>query len=97
MILDIIIIIAGIWWSIIAILGNAGLLAEIANWDYSAIVLLIVGIVIVHLGIAVLLYILFRGGKLKTLKVLFKDRLVAKKYEDFQSLRILIAFLLKLC
>jgi len=94
MIFNIVIVILGIWWTIVAILADAGLLAVIAGWDFSAIVLLIVGIVILHLGIAVLFYVLFRGGKLKVLKLLFKDRIVAKKYEDFQSLRILLAFIL---
>ncbi len=94
LILAVVVVIAGIWVSIIGILVQADLLAEIAKWPPSAIFMLIFGIIFVHLFIAVLFYILFRGGKLRLLKVLFKDRLVASKYQDFQSLRILLAFLL---
>jgi hypothetical protein len=94
LILSVLVFIAGIWVAIVSILIQEDLLKQIAGWEPSGVFMLIFGIIFVHLFIAVLFYILFRGGKLKLLKVLFKDRLVAKKYEDYQSLRILIAFLL---
>jgi len=35
--------------------------------------------------------VLFRGGILKLCQRLFKDRVLAKKYEDYTTLRLLIA------
>jgi hypothetical protein len=53
--------------------------------------LIIVGIVVLHLFLLVLFYVLFRGGILKLCQRLFKDRVLAKKYEDYTTLRLLIA------
>jgi hypothetical protein len=55
------------------------------------VTLIIIGIVVLHLFLLVLFYTLFRGGILKLCRRLFKDRLLAKKYEDYTTLRLLIA------
>ncbi len=93
-ILATIIFITGIWVTIGVDLIFQGQLEKILSLGYAAIVMVWAGMIVLHLFIIVLLYIAFRGGKVKILKILFKDRLVAKKYENFQALRILIAFLL---
>ena len=63
------------------VVGNAGL----------ARALIIIGIVAGHLFLLVLFYTLFRGGILKLCRRLFKDRVLAKKYEDYTTLRLLLA------
>ena len=55
---------------------------------------IVAAIVTGHLLLLVLFYTLFRGGILKLCRTLFKDRKIAKKYEDYTTLRWLIAILL---
>ncbi len=43
-----------------------------------------------HLFLLVLFYTLFRGGMVKLCKAMFKDRRLAKKWEDYSTLRLLI-------
>lgn len=83
--------ILGIWLTIIGWLIETGRWDDIANLGIGVSALIIVGIVVLHLFLLVLFYVLFRGGILKLCQRLFKDRVLAKKYEDYTTLRLLIA------
>lgn len=86
-----IITILGIWLAIIGWLVESGRIAEILGLGPGIMTLIIIGIVAGHLFLLVLFYTLFRGGILKLCRKLFKDRLIAKKYEDYTTLRLLLA------
>jgi len=82
--------ILGVWLTIIG--GIPVSVWEIvAGWGPGGIALIIVGIIVLHMFVLVLFYILFRGGILRLCQRLFKDRVLAKKYEDYTTLRLLIA------
>ena len=83
--------ILGIWLTIIGWLVESGRWEIVFSWGLGAGALIIVGIVVLHLFLLVLFYVLFRGGILKLCQRLFKDRVLAKKYEDYTTLRLLIA------
>jgi hypothetical protein len=83
--------ILGIWLTIIGWLVESGRWDIVMSWGPGAGALIIVGIVVLHLFLLVLFYVLFRGGILKLCQRLFKDRVLAKKYEDYSTLRLLIA------
>ena len=83
--------ILGIWLSIIGWLIETERWDIIVGWGPGAGALIIVGIVVLHLFLLVLFYVLFRGGILKLCQRLFKDRILAKKYEDYTTLRLLLA------
>jgi len=83
--------ILGIWLTFIGILIETDVWPEILSLNPGALALIIVGIVVGHLFLLVLFYTLFRGGILKLCIRLFKDRLLAKKYEDYTTLRLLLA------
>jgi hypothetical protein len=82
-----VITILGIW---LTILGT-GIMNEILTLGPGFVALIIIGIIAGHLFLLVLFYTLFRGGILKLCRRLFKDRVLAKKYEDYTTLRLLIA------
>jgi len=86
-----VITITGIWLTIIGLLIDTGRWNDFINLGLGWVTLIIVGIIVLHLFLLVLFYILFRGGVLKLCKKLFKDRLIAKKYEDHTTLRLLLA------
>jgi hypothetical protein len=90
-ILGAVITILGIWLTIIGWLIETGAWNEIAALGVGVVALIIVGIVVVHLFLLVLFYILFRGGIVRLCQRMFKDRILAKKYEDYTSLRLLVA------
>jgi len=83
--------ILGIWLTIIGWLIESGRWELIADWGMGAAALIIVGIIVLHMFLLVLFYTLFRGGILRLCQKLFKDRILAKKYEDYTTLRLLIA------
>jgi len=83
--------ILGIWLTIIGWLVETKRWEIIESWGLGAMALIIVGIIVLHLFLLVLFYVLFRGGILKLCQRLFKDRVLAKKYEDYTTLRLLIA------
>ncbi len=83
--------ILGIWLTIIGWLIESDRWKIIEGWGFGAGVLIIVGIIVLHLFLLVLFYVLFRGGILRLCQRLFKDRVLAKKYEDYTTLRLLIA------
>lgn len=86
-----IITILGIWLTIIGWLLETGRMQEILDLGPAIGALIIIGIVAGHLFLLVLFYTLFRGGILKLCRRLFKDRVLAKKYEDYTTLRLLLA------
>jgi hypothetical protein len=86
-ILSSVITILGIW---LTILGT-GIMNEVLTHGPLIVALVIIGIIAGHLFLLVLFYTLFRGGILKLCRRLFKDRVLAKKYEDYTTLRLLIA------
>ena len=86
-----VITILGIWLTIIGWLVESGRWEIVASWGIGAGALIIVGIIVLHFFLLVLFYVLFRGGILKLCQRLFKDRVLAKKYEDYTTLRLLIA------
>ncbi|MBD3214323.1 MAG: hypothetical protein GF311_17060 [Candidatus Lokiarchaeota archaeon] len=81
---------SGMWALIIERLIISGLWFEIIAWNILLQIALWTGIITGHLIIIVLFYTLFRGGTLKICRAIFKDRKVAKKYEDFDTLRWII-------
>jgi len=82
--------ILGVWLTIIG--GVPVSVWEIVvSWGPGGIALIIVGIIVLHMFLLVLFYTLFRGGILRLCQRLFKDRILAKKYEDYTTLRLLIA------
>ncbi|MFX0024994.1 MAG: hypothetical protein ACFE8M_01160 [Candidatus Hermodarchaeota archaeon] len=83
--------ILGIWLMIISWLVEEGIWDEIASLGPGVVALIIVGIIVGHLFLLVLFYILFRGGILRLCQRMFKDRVLAKKYEDYTALRLLVA------
>jgi hypothetical protein len=83
--------ILGIWLTIIGWLIESGKWSELEALGIGVVALVIVGIVVLHLFLLVLFYVLFRGGILKLCQRLFKDRVLAKKYEDYTTLRLLLA------
>jgi len=86
-----VITILGIWLMIIFWLIEEGIWEEIASLGPGVVALIIVGIVVGHLFLLVLFYVLFRGGILRLCQRMFKDRVLAKKYEDYATLRLLVA------
>ncbi len=88
-----IVTVLGIWGSIIAALDPQ-------VWDdYVSLapgyqVAIVAGFITGHLVILVLFYALFRGGILRMCRLLYKDRTVAKKYEDYSTLRYLMGITL---
>ena len=86
-----IITILGIWLTVIFWLIETGRWDTIAALGPGIVTLIIIGIIVLHLFVLVLFYTLFRGGILKLCRNLFKDRLLAKKFEDYTTLRLLIA------
>jgi len=83
--------ILGIWLTIIGWLIESGRWEIVASWGPGVAALIVVGIIVLHMFVLVLFYILFRGGILRLCQRLFKDRILAKKYEDYTTLRLLIA------
>ncbi len=83
--------ILGVWLTIIGWLIESGRWEIVASWGPGAGALIIVGIIVLHMFLLVLFYTLFRGGILRLCQRLFKDRILAKKYEDYTTLRLLIA------
>lgn len=87
-------VIIGIWVYIIREMIEQGLFQELLSLHVGYIIGIIAGIVTGHIMLIVLFYAIFRGGLLKLCRALFKDRDVARKYEDFAVLRWLIGILI---
>jgi len=88
------IIVLGIWVTILWFMAEQGIFTWFQDIEPGYAIALFLGIIIFHVFLLILFYILFKGGKQKLLKILFKDREIAKKYEDYTTLRILVGLLL---
>lgn len=83
-------VVLGVWGTILGLMIETGKMDIFLSWPLSLQIFVITAAICGHLFLLVLFYIMFKGGKLKLLKIMFKDRKVAKKYEDYQGLRLLI-------
>lgn len=88
------VLVLGIWAIILYFLFGAGALKVFIDLDLGFQIAIIAGAITGHLFLLVLFYTLFRGGMVKLCKLLFKDRLIAKKYEDYDALRFLVGIAL---
>ena len=84
------VLVLGIWGVILDFLFQGGAWDIFLGLDLGYQIAIIAGAITGHLFLLVLFYTLFRGGMVKLCKILFKDRLVAKKWEDYSTLRLLI-------
>jgi hypothetical protein len=84
----------GIWGLIFDVLLTTGQLEKFLDLHPGFQIAIIGGTLTLNLILLVLFYTLFRGGIVKLSRILFKDKKVAKKYEDFATLRWLIAVML---
>jgi hypothetical protein len=84
----------GIWGWIIGLIIFSQLWPAFLQLDLGFQIAIIAAITTGHFLLLVLFYTLFKGGILRLCRILFKDRLVAKKYEDYTTLRWLIAIAL---
>ncbi|MFW9990262.1 MAG: hypothetical protein ACFFC3_16600 [Candidatus Odinarchaeota archaeon] len=85
-----VIVVLGIWGVILDLLFRGGAWETFLDLDLGFQVAIIAGAITGHLFLLVLFYTLFRGGMVRLCQILFKDRLVASKWEDFYGLRMLI-------
>jgi len=89
-ILATVIVVLGVWGVIIGLLFAGGAWETFLDLDFGFQIAIIAGAVTGHLFLLVLFYTLFRGGMVRLCQILFKDRLVASKWEDYYGLRMLI-------
>lgn len=85
-----VIVVLGVWGVIIGLLFQGGAWETFADLDLGFQIAIIAGAVTGHLFLLVLFYTLFRGGMVRLCQILFKDRLISSKWEDFYGLRMLI-------
>lgn len=85
-----VILVLGIWMLILTIIIPIGLFEFFSGLELGYQIAIIAGMVTGHLFLLVLFYTLFRGGMVRLCQTLFKDRLVAKKWEDYYGLRMLV-------
>ncbi|MHA1468620.1 MAG: hypothetical protein ACTSP6_11170 [Promethearchaeota archaeon] len=83
----------GIWGSILAAL-DPQVLEDYLSLETGFQVAIVAGFITAHLVILVLFYALFRGGILRMCRLLYKDRTVAKKFEDYTTLRWLLGIVI---
>ncbi len=84
------VLVLGIWAVILTFLFAGGAWEFFIGLELGFQIAIIAGAVTGHLFLLVLFYTLFRGGMVKLCNVLFKDRRLAKKWEDYSTLRLLI-------
>ncbi|MHA1913064.1 MAG: hypothetical protein ACW986_13350 [Promethearchaeota archaeon] len=85
-----VILVLGIWALILTIIIPGGAWDAFLTLDLGYQIAIIAGAVTGHLFLLVLFYTLFRGGMVRLCQTLFKDRRVAKKWEDYYGLRMLV-------
>jgi len=85
-----IVLLLGIWALILNIILPSGAWTAFLALEIGYQIAIIAGAITGHLFLLVLFYTLFRGGMVRLCQVLFKDRLVAKKWEDYYGLRMLV-------
>jgi large-conductance mechanosensitive channel len=84
------ILVLGIWGLILDWVIRTGKWDFFVDLELGYQIAIISGAVTGHLFLLVLFYILFRGGMVRFCRILYKDRLVAKKWEDYYGLRMLV-------
>lgn len=84
------VVVLGIWFTIITLVIPGTAWAAFLGLHLGFQIAIIAGIVTGHLFLLVLFYTLFRGGMVKLCHMLFKDRRLAKKWEDYSTLRLLV-------
>ena len=84
------IVVLGIWAVIIQALFGSLAWVYFLGLHLGFQIAIIAAIVTGHLFLLVLFYTLFRGGMVKLCNALFKDRRLAKKWEDYSTLRLLV-------
>ncbi|KKK42979.1 hypothetical protein LCGC14_0656940 [marine sediment metagenome] len=84
------VLILGIWAVLLTFLFQGGAWAVFMGFHFGFRIAIVAGAITGHLFLLVLFYTLFRGGMVKLCKALFKDRRLAKKWEDYTTLRLLI-------
>lgn len=84
------VLVLGIWFVIITTVIPGSAWQAFLNLGLGFQIAIIAGIVTGHLFLLVLFYTLFRGGMVKLCNILFKDRRLAKKWEDYTTLRLLV-------
>ena len=89
-ILATVIVVLGVWGVILQVLFQGGAWDAWVGLDLGFQVAIIAGAITGHLFLLVLFYTLFRGGMVRFCQILFKDRLVASKWQDYYGLRMLI-------
>ena len=92
-ILATLITVIGIWGSILAAL-DPQVWEDYLSLEAGYQVAIVAGFITGHLVILVLFYALFRGGILRMCRLLYKDRTVAKKFEDYTTLRWLLGIVI---
>ena len=83
----------GIWGSILAAL-DPQVWEDNLSLETGYQVAIVAGFITGHAVILVLFYALFRGGILRMCRLLYKDRTVAKKFEDYTTLRWLLGIVI---
>jgi hypothetical protein len=84
------VVVLGIWFVIITTIIPGSAWQAFLNLGLGFQIAIIAGVVTGHLFLLVLFYTLFRGGMVKLCTILFKDRRLAKKWEDYTTLRLLV-------
>ncbi len=88
------ILVLGVWGLILRFLFLGGAMDTFLALDLGFQIAIIMGAITGHLFLLVLFYTLFRGGMVKLCAVLFKDRRIAKKWENYDALRLLVGIAL---
>ncbi|MFX0141927.1 MAG: hypothetical protein ACFFDN_50285, partial [Candidatus Hodarchaeota archaeon] len=88
------IVVLGIWIVIITGLIPGAAWTWFIGIELGFKIAIIAAIVTGHAFLLVLFYTLFRGGMVKLCNAMFKDRRLAKKWEDYSTLRLLIGIAL---
>ncbi len=83
------ILVLGIWGWILDLLITSGKIDIFLNLHIGYQIAIIAAAITGHLLLLVLFYTLFRGGIFKICKAIFKDKKIAKKWEDYTTLRYL--------
>ena len=87
------IMIVGIWGTILSAI-DPKVWEQYLALDLGYQVAIVAGFITGHLILLVLFYALFRGGIVRMCRIIYKNRLVAKKWEDYTYLRWLMGITL---
>ena len=94
LILATVIVVLGVWGVIIGLLIPGGAWEAFLDLDLGFQIAIIAGAITGHLFLLVLFYTIFRGGMVRLCQIMFKDRAIANKWQDYYGLRMLIGIAL---